>query len=87
MDTTQTQPENGHKKVGPIIATLVIVLILIIGALYVFASRMNLQVLPSDTTTDATTTTVKAVTNTADDVNSLQNDLNSSSNGLNGQGL
>ncbi len=84
MDTTQTQSENGHKKVGPIIATLVIVLILIIGALYIFASRMNQQVLPSDTTTE-TTTTVKTVTNTADDVNSLQNDLNSSSNGLNSQ--
>ena len=90
MDTTQPQQatqENGHKKVGPIIATLVIVLILIIGALYIFASRMNQQVLPSDATTDTTTGVVKPVTNTADDVNSLKNDLDSSASGLNGQGL
>ena len=90
MDTTQPQQatqENGHKKVGPIIATLVIVLILIIGALYIFASRMNQQVLPSDATTDTTAGVVKPVTNTADDINSLKNDLYSSASGLNGQGL
>ncbi len=90
MDTTQssqTEQENGHKKVGPIIATLVIVLILIIGALYIFASRMNQQTLPADITIDTTTRTVKEITNTSDDINSLNNDLNSSAGGLEGQGL
>lgn len=92
MDTTQpvqTAPqESAPKKVGPIIATLVIVLILIIAALYVFASRINQQTLPSEATSDATSTsTVKPVTNKSDDVKSMQADLNMSSSGLDGQGL
>ena len=87
MDTTQQTQENGHKKVGPIVATLVIVLILIIGALYMFASHINQQALPGDSITSTTTGTVVPVTNTADDVKSLQDDLNSSANGLNGQEL
>ena len=86
MDTTQTTtPEQAHKNVGPIIATLVIILVLIIGALYIFASRINQQAIPSDAET--TTTTVTTITNKSDDVKSLQSDLNTSASGLNGQGI
>ena len=77
------------KKVGPIIATLIIVLILIIAALYMFASRLNQQqALNGDGTmglNDATTTQVQPVTNKSDDVNSIQADLNTSTKGLDAQ--
>ena len=89
---------NVDKKVGPIIATLVIVLILIIAALYLFASRINQPAIPDDndvtagdldgkvaTTTAASTTTVQPVTNTSTDVKSLQSDLNDSTKGLDNQ--
>lgn len=88
---------NGHKKVGPIIATLVIVIILIIAALYVFASHVNQQAIPTDNSTAQTdnanntapapssTSTVQAVTNTSTDVQSLQNDLNASTQGVDSQ--
>ena len=86
--------DNGHKKVGPIIATLVIVLILIIAALYLFASRINQQSNPIDDSgtavvenvpTTATTTSISPVTGTATDATSLQNDLNSATKGLDSQ--
>jgi hypothetical protein len=86
--------DNGHKKVGPIIATLVIVLILIIAALYLFASRINQQSVPTDTTTAdstsansiaAATQSVQPVTGTADDPTALQSDLNASTKGLDSQ--
>src|SRR5690242_16756626 len=80
-------PANGQKKVGPIIATLVIVLILIIAALYLFASRINQPSLPSDTSTDSASASqsVQPVTGTSDDPHSLQNDLNNSTTGLDKQ--
>lgn len=60
--TQQSQaPINGvprntpaqHKKVGPIIAILIIVLILIVGALYLFASRINKEQAPTDSSVAA----------------------------------
>lgn len=93
INTMPTQ----HKKVGPIIAILVIVLVLIIGALYLFASRINQQQTPVDNTVADTNTntpvapvvvepqTVQPVVNKADDVNALQADLNSATNGLGNQ--
>jgi len=103
MDTQQNSPltpntsaidPNGHKKVGPIIATLVIVLILIIAALYVFASRLNQQAVPTDESTaptvdnnyaTTTSTQVQPVSSKADDVKSLQADLNVSTYGVDSQ--
>lgn len=108
MDPQAQQPQNSqapinvmptqHKKVGPIIAILVIVLVLIIGALYLFASRINQQQTPVDNTVADTNTntptapaavvepqTVQPVVNKADDVNALQADLNSATNGLGNQ--
>lgn len=78
-----------HKKVGPIVAVLVVVLVLVIGALYIFASRMNQA--PMDDTSAATAmmetqqTTVTPVTNTSDDVTSIEADLNASVDGLDAQ--
>ncbi len=78
-----------HKKVGPIIATLIIVLILIIAALYLFASKINQPTVPSNDTASndsaVNVDTVKPVTNTSDDPAALQADLNASTNGLDGQ--
>jgi len=80
-----------HKKIGPIIMTLVIALVLIIVALYIFASKIGRQVKSdSNIYTNATTTIVQpqevpVVTNTADDTQSLKNDLNTSVQGLDSQ--
>ena len=84
MDTHTKPALHEHKKnVGPIIVTLVIVLILIIGSLYIFASRMSTQTLPADALTEGTSTgAVKPITNKSDDIKSLQNDLKSATDGL-----
>ena len=93
------RPPHDDKKVGPIIATLVIVLILIIAALYLFAAKINQPAIPDDSTVSAgdldgtvppnsavtASTTVQPVTGTSTDVHSLQNDLNGSTDGLNSQ--
>ena len=86
---------NKHKNVGPIVSTLVIVLILIIAALYLFASRINKQPIPADTGTTVTTDTgadssdsvpaVAPITGTSSDPASIQKDLNSATNGLDSQ--
>ena len=48
MPASPSVPAQQHeeKKVGPIIATLIIVLILIIAALYLFASRIDQPATP-----------------------------------------
>ncbi len=77
------------KKVGPIIVTLIIVLVVIIGILYAFASRINQPATPTDTdltSSQATADeTVQPLTGTGDDPASLQNDLNMSTDGLDSQ--
>jgi hypothetical protein len=85
--------DNGEKKVGPIIATLIIVLVLIIVALYLFAARINQPAIPDDNSTAAggaaeTVTadqSVQPVVGTSTDLQSLQNDLNQSTTGLDNQ--
>ena len=72
-----------HKKVGPIISILVIVLILIIGALYLFASKINQQSNP--TGANQAQQSVQAITNKSDDINDLQADLNAATQGLDNQ--
>ena len=74
---------KGHKKVGPIIAALVITLVLIIAALYIFASSLNQQAVPTDDVTAAAS--VQPITNNSTDVQSLQNDLDNSTTGLDNQ--
>ncbi len=89
---------NGQKKVGPIIAILVIVLVLIVAALYLVASRIGQQSAPVDQTSASRETinpsadqqsnagqSVQPVTNNSDDVTSIQADLNASTNGMDSQ--
>ncbi len=95
MQPNSPMPSGEHKKVGPIIAILVIVLVLIVAALYMFASKINkstpvpqqpvTSVVEQASNTAAATQSVQPVTNTADDIESIQKDLNSSTNGLDSQ--
>jgi hypothetical protein len=90
MGSQKDDMGNGHKKVGPIIATLVIVLILIVAALYLFASRINQQAIPDDTTSSANSVpapiqSVAPVTGNSTDPASLQSDLDASTQGLDSQ--
>lgn len=85
----QSTPTPEHKKIGPIIAILVIILVLVIGALYIFASNINKQSAPIDsigqTNGSPVVSEVKPITNQADDIDSLEADLNASTKGLDGQ--
>ena len=83
MPTSAPQAQNtDHKKVGPIIAIAAVVLILIIGALYIFASRMSS---PAQDTSAPVAETVQPVTNTSDDLGDIEADLDTSINGLDTQ--
>ena len=84
MNTASSMP----KKTGPMVGVLVVVLILIISALYLFASKLSTLSTPSDETSmmdsfdnAAAVQNVQPITNTSDDVQSLQNDLNSANAG------
>ncbi len=83
--TTPVNPVSplatNNKKVGPIITVLVIVLVLIIAALYMFASRVNNA--PSDSMT--TTQNGVQTTNNSDEVDDIETDLNGSTNGVDDQ--
>lgn len=69
-----------EKKVGPIVATLIIVLVLIIAALYLFASKVSQPAIPTDSSDTA------AATSTGDaDLDALQSDLNNSTSNLDAQ--
>jgi len=92
MQNNAPMTENHEqKKVGPIVATLIIVLVLIIAALYLFASKINQQAPISNAPHVPTTTNsvvqqyVEPITSTSTDVQSLQNDLDNSTNGLGNQ--
>ncbi len=76
-------PIESKKKVGPIVVILAVVLILIIGALYLFASSSNKNAVPTDA--DLVAETVQPVTSTSDDVQDLDADLNASINGIDQQ--
>ncbi len=58
------------KNVGPIVGTLVVVIVIVSAALYVFASHINRQASLSDTA--STTITVRI---NGDDIQSLKKDL------------
>ncbi|MFA6554405.1 MAG: hypothetical protein WCS89_02740 [Candidatus Paceibacterota bacterium] len=93
--------KNTPKKVGPIVAGLVVIIILIVVALYILASRVNQQSTPVDNTTAindliSTDTTpvvtetpaeIKPVTGTSDDLQSLQADLDTSIEGVDAQSI
>jgi hypothetical protein len=62
------------KNIGPIIGTLIIVIVLIVAALYVFASHINHQMMLNSENLSGTTTTI--INDKSDDIQTLQNDLN-----------
>ncbi len=77
--------EPSQKKFGPIIATLVVILILIIAALWLFASKSNEEPIPTGDNGAAGIVeegTVQPVTNTSTEPADLQSDLNASVEGL-----
>jgi hypothetical protein len=93
MDTTTpVTPENvapsyqpaPQKKVGPIVAVLVIVLVLVAAAIYMFATRVNTPE-PVNNDTAATSEEVQPITNNSDEVNDLEADLGASVSGLDEQ--
>jgi len=69
-----------HKKIGPIIGILVIVIILIVAALYLFGSKVN-----NIESVSNNSQSVQPITNNSDDVSSLQADLDASTDGLDNQ--
>lgn len=94
-------PQAEHKK-GPMIATLVVVLVLVIAALYLFASvssnkgqqknapeNTNVSVVTPvvEQNTANVTEAIKPVTNTSDELNDINADLNNSLDGLDKQNL
>lgn len=83
MNETSPAAPQTEKKVGPIVATLIIVLVLIIAALYLFAAKVNQPAIPTDATMNGSTTTAPA--NSPTDIQSLQNDLNGATTGLDKQ--
>lgn len=53
-----TSPAHEHKPIGPIIGALIIVLVLIIGALYIWGQKLNLdEQKKAPETTEQTATT------------------------------
>jgi uncharacterized protein YpmB len=79
----QPQTNSEHKKIGPVVAILVIVLVLVAAAIYMFATRVNKQdAVNSDT---AAAQEVQEVTNNSDEVNDLEADLSASVTGLDEQ--
>ncbi len=71
-----------HTKVGPIVAVAAVVLILIIGALYIFASRMNSSM--GDDSAPAAEA-VQPITSTSDEIDDIEADLDMSIDGLDAQ--
>jgi uncharacterized membrane protein YukC len=69
---------NQDKSIGPIIGTLVIVIVLFIAAIYVFAAHVSRQSAIDDSLNATSTIQYQTITNSADDVQSLKADLNNS---------
>ncbi len=61
------------KNVGPIIGTLIVIIVLMAIALYVFASHINREALINS---DTASSTIIIQTSSKDDVQSLKTDLN-----------
>ena len=77
------------KKTGLVVITLVVILILILGALYLFASKSDSPSVPGDDY-DAVPLrndeqAVQPITNDADDISSIEADLDASVEGLDEQ--
>lgn len=67
-----------ERKIGPIVGALIIVLVLIIAALYIFGKNLNTEpeiVAPEVRTTETMATSTSATSTTSDDTTSLESDL------------
>jgi hypothetical protein len=70
------KPErNQHSNIGPIVGTMIIVIVLIAIALYVFASHINRQALLNGPTSTGSSASPSNDWH-SDDIQTLQNDLN-----------
>lgn len=75
-----------NRKVGPIVTTVIIVVLVIIGGIYLFASYANKEdSYGGNGDTSAPQSTVAPVTNNSDEVDTIQADLNASIQGLDQQ--
>ena len=94
-----TSGPTNNKKMGPIVATLIIVLVLIIGILFMIASRLNKNTTPIDSASVANSpilntdnnvepqTNIEPISDTSDDLQSIQNDLDKSISGIDEQNI
>jgi len=70
----KTEKTTQSKNVGPIISTLVVIIVLLAGAIYLFASHINRQALIMSNLPSSTTTLGSPAG--ADDIQTLKKDLN-----------
>ncbi len=77
------------KNIGPIIGTFVIILLLVITAIYLLASRVSKEPTIQNTTTttenNIPTQTITPIENNSDDLQSIQSDLDISIQGVDDQ--
>jgi uncharacterized protein YxeA len=72
MENPNTHPMNEEGSVGPVIATIIILAVIVLGGLYFWHERSATDTLdPYATSTDVT------VGSSSDDTNSIEADLNS----------
>lgn len=64
--------KRDNKNVGPIVGSLVVIIVLVTAALYVLASHINRQ---AEINSDTASTTITIRIN-GDDIQTLKNDLN-----------
>lgn len=76
QNTTEASNPAVHKEgsVGPVIGTIIILAVILLGGLYFWGNRNNQNVNP-DAATDAEVQSIEAQGN-SDDLNSIQTDLN-----------
>lgn len=77
-ETTQNQPNQTpnlevHEKnsMGPLIGSIIVIIILVIGAIYVWGNKINQEVAPEGGVTESELTPLS----TNDDISSLETDL------------
>lgn len=81
MNTNPTMRAPG-KKIGPVIGALIIIVLLVIAALYVWGAHLNTTQSETSTTYNTndsmaseTASAVQAQMSASDDINSLSNDI------------
>jgi hypothetical protein len=86
------RPRPNTKKVGPMIALFVVIIVIVAVAIYLFATKPGsgkpadfLPVARNSQGDNATTLNVPTVANTSDDLQSIANDLEISTAGVDSQ--